>query len=227
MSIIDRSYFEFSEVFIPHAKEDITDTLTGVKDNIDSFILKYEREILISALGFNLFKEFTSELDSTQPNGLKVTADVKWDYLLNGLEYVINDKTVNFRGIRFKDVTFEGKEFYQSFIAYYTYYHYLQDDSQSYSGVGIQKEIPSNANIQTNITKSTKAWRSFYDLMIGGYYNVSYIYGHMNIIGIDYYRVDNPERSLYEFIKDQNNLVTDTYADWQPKPFENQNRFNV
>ena len=227
MSIIDRSYFEYTEVFIPNAKEDVTDSLLGVKNNLDSFINKYEREILVASLGYKLFNEFNNELDPTQANVLKPTASVKWDELLNGKEYVINDKTVNFRGIRFSDSNFNGNDIYQSFIAHYVYYHYLQDYDQSYSGVGVQKENPSNAFRVSNIKKSVSAWRSFYELMIGEYYSVTYMYNNLNIIGIDYYGCGNRERSLYEFIRDQNSLVSDYYEDWEPTVFYNQNTFGL
>ena len=58
-----------------------------------------------------------------------------------------------------------------------------------------------------------RAWREFIDLY------GAYCYPQ---------RYDgNVERSLWQYIADQNELVTDTFEDWTFKPFENLNVFGI
>lgn len=225
MAIVTREYFKYDEVFIPHAKQDVSDTVTGVKDNIQAFIERNEREALTLLLGSNLYNQLKTQLDPNQSNGLLVGSDQKWDDLLNGKEYVIDDKTVNFRGIRFKD-TFETEEYLQSLIAYYIYGHYVISQNSNFAGAGIQKEKSANSLSFSNHEKVMKAFRTFYELSVGSYYKYTITYSY-NSVGYDYFNSPRSERSLYEFIRDQNLLVADTYENWQPSFFENSNRFGV
>lgn len=224
MAIITRDYFLLTETYLPHAKSNPSDAVTGVKGDIDAFIEKYEREVLIKTLGYSLFKEFTAELDSGEANGLLPTADVKWDYLLNGKEYPIGSTLFNFRGIRFTEGISNVK---YSLIAYYVYYHYLKNDVSNYSTTGIQKESPANAVNVSAIPKAVKSWRSFYDLTQKDYYYPIRYNSNHKFYGVDYLRGNETERSLYQFISDQNSLVADTYENWEPFCFGNINNAGI
>src|SRR6187402_1476484 len=109
--IIDNGYF-IDEIFIPHAKPSITDDVTAIGADISSFIDVYSKEALQKCLGYVLFKEFSAQLSSATANGLIAGADVKWDRLLNGTEYVDpSGKTVYWKGIRFKSAGVYNKSF--------------------------------------------------------------------------------------------------------------------
>lgn len=221
--IVNREYFKSTERFIPHAKDEPTDGILGVKNNLDQMILKYERDYLVSSLGYPLYKLFFAELDDAQGNGLDSGADVKWDQLLNGLEYTIDGTLTNFRGIRFQD----GSK-YESAIADYIFWNYIRNDVQTYGGLGVQKEIPGNARIETEVRYATNAWRSYYKLTVGQYATVNVYQNQLGIIGVDYFGSHgNTERSLYEFIRDQNKLTPDKYPDWMPMFIENSNPFGI
>lgn len=221
--IVNREYFNSTERFIPHAKDEPTDGILGVKSDLDQMILKYEREYLIHTLGYPLFKLFTAELDNTESNGLDPGADPKWDELLNGLEYTIDDTLTNFRGLRFQDGTK-----YESPIADYIYWNYIRKDSKTYGGLGVQKEVPGNAMIDNEVRYATDAWRSYYKWTVG-HYSTAHVYqNQLGIIGVDYFGSHgNTEKSLYEFIRDQNILTPDKYPNWAPGFIENSNTFGI
>jgi hypothetical protein len=222
-TIISRDYFKLGEVFIPHAIDDPNDSNTGVKDNLDLFIDQYERDVLVKMLGYSLFKDFSSNLDISKPNGLIPAADVKWDQLLNGVEYTIDDTLVNFRGIRHLDGANPI-----SLIAYYTYFFYLKDDAIKYTGTGNQVVEAANSETVSITPKQVKAWRRFYELTVGSYASYNIISNSYGVVGIDYYGSgENTERSVYEFIRDQNELVEDKYPNWTPSSFENINSFGI
>ena len=60
--IIDNTYFK-GEIYIPHAKPSVVSVGDGVSDEIITFINEYEKEALLSCLGFQLYKEFVSNID--------------------------------------------------------------------------------------------------------------------------------------------------------------------
>jgi len=228
MAIITQDYFQ-GEIFIDHAKPDVSDSTTGVSDELNSDIEQYEREILVKSLGYSLFKLFSDELDSNESNGLKVTADPKWDELMNGLEYTIDGKTVNFRGVRFSDeaVPFDDAVRKQSLIAYYVYYFYIRKDIDTYSSAGVNRIKAANSEGVSIMGKATRAWNNFYNLTVGNYCNAKYYYNQYSLSGIDYYGSGNSERSLYEFLRDQNSLTEDKYPNWEPFIFVDQNILGI
>ena len=125
--IINNSYFT-GEIYIPHAKPSVSSKTKGVAIDMIAFIDDYERDALIKSLGYALSREFIAELDEDKPNGLKDTADVKWDELLNGKEYTDpSGQTVMWEGIRRKQPS-TSTEYNRSFLADYVYFHYEQDN---------------------------------------------------------------------------------------------------
>ena len=197
---------------------------------MDSDIEQYEREALVCLLGYPLYKLFFDELDSNEDNGLAPGADAKWNELLNGLEYTFDGKTVNWRGLRFNDETgilFNDAKRKQSLIAYYIYYFYIKKDIVTYTASGTHRINAANSESVNIIDKSVRAWQQFYNLSIGNYGEVRTSVNRFGMHSIDYYGSSNKDRSLYQFLSDQNQLVEDKYPDWEPTFFANQNRLGV
>lgn len=222
--IIDNSYF-IDEIFIPHAKPSVTDSITAVSNDITSFINTYSSECLKLCLGFTLFKEFSEQLDSNQSNGLKSTADAKWDKLLNGTEYELsNGELVYWKGIRQKT----SDKYNKSFLADYVYYFYEKNDDDDRTGIGNVKQVGKNAVSVSKTPKVIAAWRRFFKAVQGGS-NFPSVYTMYSVrenvcgLGIDWMQQDE-EVSLYKFINDTNEAVTDTYAKFKPYAFTNANQ---
>ncbi len=224
--IIDNGYF-IDEIFIPHAKPSITDDVTAIGADISSFIDVYSKEALQKCLGYALFKEFTAELDPTKANGLKTTADAKWDKLLNGTEYTDpNGKLVYWKGIRFK-----SKDAYnKSFLADYTYYFYEKSNDDDRVGIGNVKQEGKNAILVSKTPKVVAAWRRFFKAVQGtqtfpGIITKEYCWSGIGV-GIDWMGHDE-EIHLYRFINDSNALAADTYKDFSPFCFTNINQMGI
>jgi hypothetical protein len=224
--IIDNSYF-VNEIFIPHAKPSITDNVIDISNDVISFINLYSQDCLVKCLGYGLFKAFEAELDPAEVNGLKSTANAKWDKLLNGTEYIgKHGKKVYWPGIREKI----GDKYCLSFIADYVYYKYEEAFDSSRVGVGNVQELAENAEIVSKTPKVVFAWRRFFSKVVGDY-NAPIIYegeaySYKYGIGVDWYGKTQQLKSLYQFITDTNNDTPGTYPEFEPYMFVNKNQFN-
>jgi len=226
--IIDNGYF-IDEIFIPHAKPSITDSVTEIGEDISSFIETYSREALLKCLGFALFKEFSANLDISKPNGLIDGANAKWDKLLNGTEYTDpSGSLVEWRGIRFKS----KNEYNKSFLADYTYYFYEKSNDDDRVGVGNVKQQSKNAIVVSKTPKVVAAYRRFVKAVQGENCVPSigiktYSGYHTGIgVGFDYFG-NNQEVNLYKFINDTNQITPDTYLNFTPSYFANVNQFGI
>jgi hypothetical protein len=116
MAFIDSTYF-VGEIAIPQAANDTA---------LAQAITQYEKEILISLLGYKLYSLLIAACPSGVPSGVYVD-------LVNGAEF-----THTFNG---EDVTlkWEGlkNSVLQSLIAYYVFYKYVERDVTRLYGTGI------------------------------------------------------------------------------------------
>ena len=221
--IVINTYFK-GEIYIPLANPSITKAVKGVALELEAFIEEYERDCLIKCLGFVLYNEFLAEIDMTESNGLKPTANAKWDDLLNGKTYTdVNGNNVVWAGIRQK-VPNTSTTYNKSFLANYIYWYYEKNNEISRSAVGHVKPKAKNAVIMSPIARPVTAWRKFIKLVQGEKAVATPIYSRYGL-GIDYFQ--NTETPLYKFINDMNSLVEDTYSDFEPKLWVNQNQLGI
>jgi hypothetical protein len=220
--ITNRTYYK-NNLYIPHAKPSATADVTTVSAELDSFIEKYERECLIKCLGFQLATALLGELDSTKANGLKDSADAKWDELLNGKSYTDgNGDAVVWRGIRFKEFDTDSNPS-RSFLANYVFCNYEQNHDVFRVAVGSVKPKAANAFTVSNAPRVTQAWREMVEMIHGKEWKGQVIVKNIGW-GVDYY-YDNSEVSLHKFIRDMNDATTDYYPDFKPgyfNPMKNQ-----
>lgn len=225
--IIDNTYFR-GDIYIPHAKPSITDDISGVEDDVLSFIDDYARECLLNCLGYNLFLEFSKLLDSNQTNGLSQNAADKWNYLLNGHEYVCPDtgETKIWRGIRYKSNPAEG--YNKSFLAYYVYYYYEQHDYIVRSDAGHEIVDSKNAQNTSPTMKVVLAWNKFVEKVQGGNGGNPRVLVKNGFLLVDHYNESiNLDVNLNQFIRDSNKITKDTYKDFKPKVWKRMNRFGI
>ncbi len=222
--IITNTYFT-GEIYLPHAEPHITDDVTKVRGDVMQFIYDYARECLLKSLGTTLFNEFTPLLDSTKANGLDDAADAKWNELLNGKSYTDPDgKDVIWRGIRFKSLS--TGEYNRSFLANYVYFHFESNDFITRSDVGTTIEVAKNAEVIVPTQKVVKSWNKFV-VYVQGEDAVPTVIRKAYGYGVDWFNQGGIDVSLYKFINDSNELVADTYADFDPKTWEEINQFGI
>lgn len=149
--LISRSIFQNGLLIANSQDTTPNSNLLGNKVKLDSFIEQYERDILITTLGYDLYKELQSNLEvlnGQTEQSVKVSADQKWKDLVNGVEITID-------GFIYK---FDGLKSDNSFIADYVYYKFMEDDLKNHSGVGFIQANPNGA-IKTNPTqKLVSVW---------------------------------------------------------------------
>lgn len=208
MSIITRSYFDGIALIANATDSDPDKNLLGNANQLDNYIRKYEREVLIKCLGYPLYKIFLQQftVDANGHHILSGGALAKWGQLLNGYEYTIGIKTYNWRGLVFSD-TIAGSEVYQqSLIAYYVYAQFVYHTEYQHSGIGFQSEEAKNAKRVSARAKYVGAMNEFYKLASSDM---------------------KTERSLRQFIKDRNGQDPTLYPDWEMESIKPVNRFGL
>lgn len=216
------------EIYIAHASPSITDNVKEVEGELESTIEEYEREALM-LLGYHLAIAFISNLDITQSNGLKGTADAKWDELLNGHTYTSpsTGKDSVWRGIRFKS-TESQTEPDMSLLAYFVYYFWQSNDYITIGTTGAQIEVADNAERVVPTQKVINALRKFAKMLQGGFYD-SQPKVYAGGLGVDYYGSQaNVEVSLFRFVADMNIITPDYYEGFEPKKVSSgSNQFGI
>lgn len=223
--IINNTYFK-GEIYIPHAKPGISDTTTGVKDDIIGFINTYSKDCLIKCLGPQLFNDLFLNLDRNEDSWVDHLSDQKWDELVNGKDYVDPSTHLNvtWNGIRYESVKDSGNYDF-SFLAYYTYFFYEKKEYITRSGVGHEIEEANNAKTVSPTHKVVNAWNKFVTLVQGEDLKENYLFFEKGI-GVDYFN-ESQNVSLYKFIKDSNIINEGTYNNFRPKNWKMINEFGL
>jgi hypothetical protein len=215
--IIKNSYFK-GEIYLPHAKPGATDAVIGVEANVNDFINEYVRDCLIKCLGVKLALEFIAELNPLEANGLKDTADAKWNLLLNGNPSYTdpNDsqETLVWKGIRYK--SFSGGEYDKSFLAYYVYYFEEKNANVTRGDTGNQQTKTKNAERSFTGEKPVNAWNKFLTWVQGSGVTPKIYHSFDTVVGVDYLNTSE-EVCLYKYINDTNSNTPDTFLNFQPK----------
>jgi len=225
MNFIDITYF-VNEINIP-----VDDYNPGT---LDAAIIRYQKEILKSLLGYQLWKELMADLDSLgNPQTQKFTD------LVDGAEFSFEygGETINtkWEGLRNDDMV--------SLISYYVYYKYRKDFDTNYSGNSQTMPINENSQVIPYGYKLSTIW----NLMIELYgktptkYDDNYIFPYNPyfsdsiytnsktwdqkyfFLNLDNYVHFNDTPSAYNFL-----LANKTdYTNWIFNPLYEQNSFGI
>lgn len=194
--MISNSYF-IGDIQLPN--------LDKVPNNISAAIVRYEKEIFIKLLGYQLWKEFTDALADAPAQ--------KWLDLRDGkdfeLEYNGRTYTLHWNGFENTDKI--------SLIAYYVYFKFRETTNIVTSGIGDVKGKGENSVIVDDYPKMVNAWNEMVDLY--GYVPKRY---HENW-SMDTLRVYNPMPSAYNFLY----ANKDIYDNWIFEPIAYKNRFDI
>lgn len=221
MIINNHNYFTTNDINIPNVGEN-TPIETGNQNHLQWYIDVYERELLIMALGRQLYQDFITNIvqDPSDPSyGDPIpAADPVWINLLTGTTYTQNSATHYWNGLRYT-ITLGSRVQHQSLIAHYIYYKYLKDNTTNLTNLGVATENIKNATQTDPTPKMIKAYRTFYN-QYGGEHNpyVNPYPHHPN-----YTFTNSRQVTLYHFLSHH----TQDYPNWQFTHLENQNQFNI
>lgn len=223
--IIDNTYFT-GEIYIPHAKPGITDSVVGIDNEVISFINEYAKECLFKSLGAQLYADLELNLDSGDATWVDPLSDAKWDELVNGKDYTdpISELDVKWKGIRYIN-ELGGSTYDRSFLAYYTYFFYEKKSHITRSEIGHEQEKAHNARLVMPTDKVVNAWNKFVTLVQGEGNIKKYLASPFGL-GVDYYS-GNSDVSLYKFINDSNTISEGTYANFKPKLWNRINQLGL
>jgi hypothetical protein len=135
-NLIDSSYF-INDINLPN------NYLTGTGELISDYIDKYEKEVLIKLLGYDLYK-------------LVIASPLTYADLITGAEYSIGNQLRKWDGLTNSDK--------DSLIAYYVYYHFVLDQVNSMEGIGAVISQGENSVKTAPDLLLIKAWNRYIDL---------------------------------------------------------------
>ena len=212
--IIDASHFTG-----PIALANVSDTapnseLLGNTDAIRDFIDRYEREALVATLGYSLYNDFQSLFmydDINKTWTFVLGMDPEWNWLLYGRQYTINGKERSWRGLTYTPLDDGSATVYESPLAYYVYCKFIYSDYLSHTGTGFQKENAVNATGAGYARQYAYAWNKWVEM----------------VEFMPYEAQDLQQVSLYDFMRDTQQLEANTFTDWNYKRFYLRNRFGL
>lgn len=196
--LIDETYFNLN-INVPNTTE-----VEGSLVQLNQFIDTKSRLLILTALGYDLFKH----LDSFLTNGLLPavptlpTVDpvpLKWRNLCTGAEYTKNGKTVKWNGLYHTDGTTK-----QSLIAHYVFTEWLKNSVSQVNGIGEVSLVAKNATNVNSTQRYVEVWNDFV-FMYQGNTNGQYLNFHYpNVYGFDdwFGCNENSVVSLIEFLID-------------------------
>lgn len=143
MSLIDQSYFQ-AELAIANLGSNSNSA------NIELFIKKYEKEVLIKLLGLKTYVDFDAAsklIPIPQP----------WLDLVEGENYTYDGKLREWVG-------FVNDE-KQSIIANYVYFHWNQNLAYQSVGIGTVQQKAENANVVSPVQKMVRSWNEMIEMV--------------------------------------------------------------
>lgn len=196
-NIIDTSFF-VGDIEIPNVAQ------APIRAKLENSIKLYEKEVLISLLGYPMWKDLQANIAS--PSGI-------WDKLINGEEFsfTFNGETITtyWEGLK-------GLE-KKSLIAYYVYFMHRRKEASYMAGVGTEvKADTENSTMDDLHTKLVYVWNEFIK-MYGD------VCGDMDGF-VSNPQHENMEPSAYNYIL----AKAADFTNWKFQPFGGEiNRFGI
>ncbi|WP_421809059.1 hypothetical protein [Flagellimonas sp.] len=139
------------ELYIPNANDG--NMGSSSTNNLDTVLKRYERQLLLDALGVELYNGLVLAMDDL-PNAAQ-----KWQDLVDGLDYVLDGKMYRWEGLKGKNK--------DGLLAHYVYCMYLRQDEIDYSTTGMKRNAVENALRASFTEKYVAAWSNFINMYQG------------------------------------------------------------
>ncbi len=159
MSLIDKTYFRI-DISVPE------DKYSPIQDLIE----RYEKEVLISLLGLELYRKVV-DTGNTDPEIVAIR---------EGKDYTVDDVLYRWNGLVNDDKI--------SLISYYIYYWYVRLNLSETANIGEVQALPEIALIANASLKIQDAWGRFLSLYGSETESTNYssAYGFLNYFEDDY-----------------------------------------
>lgn len=207
--LIDETYF----VRDKHISN-VNELNSQSREEIKGYISKYARLFLRNTLGSVSFGELESHIVN---NELDDFAPEKWQHLVKGNVYSVNDVEYTWTGL------IEEELFKDSIIADFVYYHWYKDNVSFASGTG--KVVLKSKN-STNVNSSQEyvnSWNRF----VLKYQGETQLIGYRTIVEgvefVDYFNSCNRNVSLVDYLKHQK----DDFPTAKPVLYKFKNQFGL
>lgn len=220
-TIIDETYFEVGNIYIPNNKDvnaEPTSSPSAITE-LQHFISVYERELLFNALGVVLYDSLIDHIENEE-------IQTRWSLLIKGETYV------NANGDSRRWIGLDGGKNKQSVLAFYVFTEYLRNDHETYATVGTVKNTAKNAEIINATPKFIKAYNRFIKGYQGGCNpgdGVVVVNG-FGSLGFDYYD-ESEDVSWFTYMTEKNELEevdkNKPFPDFKFKFYGNQNSFGI
>jgi len=219
-NLIDSTYF-INELFVPNLER------AGTSEKLSNLITKYQRKILIDALGMDLYLALNTNYNSSVQD--------KWYELVHGLEYDIDygegDYTMKWNGL----VNTEK----ESLLAYFTFYYLLLNHQTSFFNTGIGNAEANNIKSSTAKYKLVQAWNEGIELyglghdsssdinkwLVFGYKSAGEMYYDRGLNNTEVDPITKP--TLYNFIIHKNTEDSTTYPNFNFTRIERSNIIGI
>lgn len=202
-NFINDDYF-IRDINLPlNNEEDIT--------KLNSYIEKYQEDVLIMALGYDLYSKFIIDPEAEQ----------RFKDIRDGKEFEFDfcGKLVKRKYIGLANTQKE------SLIAYYTYFFLVSNNVTFTSTTGEIKPDNENSNQASPNQKLMRSWNKFVDLTGNVFDDKLSFYwdGWFNQFDLSSYQHVNAAPSLFNFLL----ANKDVYPEWEFQPSEKINIFAV
>jgi len=200
-AILTSDYFKSGELFIPNsvAVPSINPNTPTAVDNLQSFIDKYEKILLVDVLGI---EQYNTLIDNqSQTSGI-------WFDLINGKEY--------------ENKVWEGLK---PLIASFVFCKYLENDKSYYTGVGMERSKAENSISVNPTEKIVEVWNSFIE-MYQGSFNCDYRF-LQPIFYFEGWDLGNYRNKTYASLIDYLKAFPDDYSVEYFVGYQPKNRFGL
>jgi hypothetical protein len=188
MLYIDNTYFT-KKLSVPNTAEPTSDASIELELSIDRYVSQFLKETLGNVLYFDL-------KTNTTDGELIPLAPQKWINLVDGVEYVKDDVTYTWQGLKYSDGAFKV-----SLLANYVYLNQYQTTTNTMMG---QVALDGKNGILADSTPHlVEIWNEFVEMYQGSYNcnpSISYVNGSKFV---DYYgNRENGYVSYLQFLRD-------------------------
>ena len=197
-NLIDSTYFK-GDILLTNKTDLATD--------ISEAIARYEKEILISLLGYKTYKQLVAT-PTVEP----------YKSLIEGAEFELTfdgiTQLLKWNGLKNSDK--------ESLIAFYTYYKYQERNFVKPSAIGTVKAKAENSETVTPVWKMVNAWNEMIKLY-GEFDNLWFAQSCTTIIQPDGGLVFNNEPSAFNYLS----ANVELFPDWIFTPLRPINPFMI